>query len=63
MIGLRSGMYVCVYNTLTHTQNIIQHKKKSNIGTLATWMDLENIKLSAMSHKDKYFMISLTYTI
>ena len=29
MIGLRrSGMYVCVYNTLTQTQNITQHKKK-----------------------------------
>ena len=40
-------------------------KKNETLPFAATWMDLENIMLSEISHteKEKYYMISLTYGI
>ena len=40
-------------------------KKNEVIPFVATWVDLENIILSKVSHteKDKYYMISLIYGI
>ena len=40
-------------------------KKNETLPFAATWMDLENIMLSEISHteKEKYCMISLTYGI
>ena len=53
VIGLRCGVYIypCGY--------ILSHKKNGILPFLATWMDLENIILSEVSHeeKDKYNII------
>ena len=51
--------YVCVIHTHTHTMEYYSAIKKTT-PFAATWMDLEIIILSEVSHKekDKYHMIS-----
>ena len=36
---------------------LLRHKKNEILPFEAAWMDLENIMLSEMSEKDKYYMI------
>ena len=50
-------MYVYIYNGI-----LFNHAKQGNMPFAMTWMELEGIMLSEISHieKDKYYMISLT---
>ena len=55
--------YVLYTHTHTHTHNgiLLSNKKKELLPFVTTWLDLESIMLSEISHteKDKYHMILL----
>ena len=47
--------------THTHNETLLSRKKNGTMPFAATWMDLEIIVLSEVSHKEKdKYMISLT---
>ena len=53
-------MYVYIYNGI-----LFNHAKQGNMPFAMTWMELEGIMLSEISHieKDKCYLISLIYRI
>ena len=53
-------MYVYIYNGI-----LFNHAKQGNMPFAMTWMELEGIMISEISHieKDKCYMISLIYRI
>ena len=61
-------IFICIYiHTHTHTHNgiLLSHKKNEILLLTTTWMGLEAIMLSEISHteKDKYCMISLMWNL
>ena len=63
----KEEMYMLCKEDVVHIYNriLLSHKKNEIMPFAATWVELETLILSEVSHKDKdkYHMILLTYGI